>query len=85
MAATPDITVNTGSSHQTIDGFGAATPIFSSGGDQWTTSDTQTLVGMGQGQLGLSIVRTVVSPDVEKCALHPRPRCRRPGHRADGR
>ncbi|MFY1649781.1 cellulose binding domain-containing protein [Solwaraspora sp. WMMB762] len=62
MAATPDITVNTGSSYQTIDGFGAATPIFSSGGDQWTTSETQTLVGMGQGQLGLSIVRTVVSP-----------------------
>ncbi|MDG4766465.1 cellulose binding domain-containing protein [Solwaraspora sp. WMMD406] len=62
MAATPDITVNTGSSYQTIDGFGAATPIFSSGGDQWSTSETQTLVGMGQGQLGLSIVRTVVSP-----------------------
>ncbi|MEQ4304666.1 cellulose binding domain-containing protein [Plantactinospora sp. B6F1] len=62
LAATPDITVNTASSYQTIDGFGAATPIFSSGGDQWTTSETQTLVGMGRGQLGLSIVRTVVSP-----------------------
>ncbi|WP_198348000.1 cellulose binding domain-containing protein [Plantactinospora sp. KBS50] len=63
LAATPDITVDTGTTYQTIDGFGAATPIFSGAGDQWTTSETQTLVGMGQGQLGLSIVRTVISPE----------------------
>lgn len=62
LAQTPDITVNTSSSFQTIDGFGAATPIFNVGG-QWTTSETQTLVGMGSGELGLSIVRTVVSPE----------------------
>ncbi|MDW5330293.1 glycoside hydrolase [Plantactinospora sp. KLBMP9567] len=62
LAATPDITVNTASSYQTIDGFGAATPIFGGSGDPWTDSETQTLVGMGQGQLGMSIVRTVVSP-----------------------
>lgn len=61
-AQTPDITVNTSSSFQTIDGFGAATPIFNVGG-QWTTSETQTLVGMGSGELGLSIVRTVISPE----------------------
>ena len=63
LAATPDITVNTASSFQTIDGFGAATPVFSGASSQWTTSQTQTLVGMGQGQLGLSIVRTVISPE----------------------
>jgi O-glycosyl hydrolase len=61
-AQTPDITVNTSTSFQTIDGFGAATPIFNVGG-QWTTSETQTLVGMGSGELGLSIVRTVISPE----------------------
>jgi O-glycosyl hydrolase len=62
LAQTPDITVNTSTSFQTIDGFGAATPIFNVGG-QWTTSETQTLVGMGSGELGLSIVRTVISPE----------------------
>jgi glucuronoarabinoxylan endo-1,4-beta-xylanase len=62
LAATPDITVDTASSYQTIDGFGAATPIWGGAGGQWTTGETQTLVGMGKGQLGLSIVRTGLSP-----------------------
>ncbi len=62
QAATPDITVNTATTYQTIDGFGAATPIFNGSGSPWTASETQTLVGTGEGQLGLSIVRTVVSP-----------------------
>lgn len=58
-SAPADITVNTGTKYQTIDGFGAATPIW---GGAWSTADTQTLVGMGDNQLGLSIVRTGVSP-----------------------
>ncbi|GAA1871951.1 hypothetical protein GCM10009751_34160 [Myceligenerans crystallogenes] len=61
-AATPDITVGT-TTHQTVDGFGAATPIFSGSSAQWTTAEAQTLTGTGPGQLGLSIVRTVVSPE----------------------
>lgn len=69
LAQTPDIVVDTSSSFQTIDGFGAATPIFF-GSDQWTTSETQTLVGMGTGQLGLSIVRTVVSPESSEWSWH---------------
>ncbi|GGO14061.1 xylanase [Micromonospora parathelypteridis] len=70
LAATPDITVNTASSYQTIDGFGAATPIFNGSGSPWTDSETQTLVGMGQGQLGMSIVRTVVSPVSSEWSLY---------------
>ncbi|KQY22722.1 cellulose-binding protein [Cellulomonas sp. Root485] len=54
-----DITVNTGRKFQTIDGFGAAVSIW---GGAWSTTDTQTLVGMGDNQLGLSIVRTGISP-----------------------
>lgn len=69
-AATPDITVNTASSYQTIDGFGAATPIFSGSGSPWTTAETQTLVGMGKGQLGLSIVRSVISPVSSEWSLY---------------
>ena len=57
-----DLTVNTGTKYQTIDGFGAATPIWGGAGGQWSTSDTQTLVGTGPNQLGLSIVRTGLSP-----------------------
>ncbi|HEY8474458.1 MAG TPA: cellulose binding domain-containing protein [Natronosporangium sp.] len=67
-AQSPDITVNTASTFQTIDGFGAATPIFNVGG-QWTTSETQTLVGMGPNELGLSIVRTVISPESSEWSL----------------
>jgi O-glycosyl hydrolase len=60
--APADITVNTGTRYQTVDGFGAAMPIWGGAGGQWSTSETQTLVGTGPGQLGLSIVRTGVSP-----------------------
>ncbi|MEE6261723.1 cellulose binding domain-containing protein [Plantactinospora sonchi] len=70
LAATPDITVDTVSSYQTIDGFGAATPIFGGSGSPWTTSETQTLVGTGPGQLGLSIIRTVVSPVSSEWGLY---------------
>jgi glucuronoarabinoxylan endo-1,4-beta-xylanase len=58
-SATPDITVNSAVRYQTIDGFGAAVPIW---GGAWPTAETQTLVGTGAGQLGLSIVRTGISP-----------------------
>jgi O-glycosyl hydrolase len=58
-AGPADITVNSATRYQTIDGYGAATPIW---GGTWSTTDTQTLVGLGAGQLGLSIVRTGISP-----------------------
>ncbi|MEV4479553.1 cellulose binding domain-containing protein [Micromonospora coxensis] len=54
-----DITVNSATKYQTIDGFGAAVSIW---GGAWSTSETQTLVGLGPNQLGLSIVRTGISP-----------------------
>ena len=57
--APADITVNPATKYQTVDGFGAATPIW---GGAWSTTDTQTLVGLGTNQLGLSIVRTGLSP-----------------------
>ncbi|GAB7045836.1 glycoside hydrolase family 30 beta sandwich domain-containing protein [Catenuloplanes indicus JCM 9534] len=58
-AGNPDITVNTATRYQTVDGFGAAVSIW---GSAWSTAETQTLVGTGPNQLGLSIVRTGVSP-----------------------
>ncbi|MEU4243643.1 cellulose binding domain-containing protein [Actinoplanes sp. NPDC026619] len=58
-SATPDITVNTATKYQTIDGFGSAVSIW---GGAWSTAETQTLVGSGTNQLGLSIVRTGISP-----------------------
>jgi glucuronoarabinoxylan endo-1,4-beta-xylanase len=57
--AAADITVNTATKYQTIDGFGAAVSIW---GSAWSTAETQTLVGTGPNQLGLSIVRTGISP-----------------------
>ncbi|MCW6005122.1 cellulose binding domain-containing protein, partial [Micromonospora sp. CPCC 205371] len=54
-----DITVNSATRYQTIDGFGAAVSIW---GSAWSTAETQTLVGMGANQFGLSIVRTGISP-----------------------
>jgi glucuronoarabinoxylan endo-1,4-beta-xylanase len=57
--ATADITVNTATKFQTVDGFGAAVSIW---GGAWSTTETQTLVGLGANQFGLSIVRTGISP-----------------------
>jgi O-glycosyl hydrolase len=54
-----DITVDTATRYQTIDGFGAAVSIW---GGAWSTAETQTLVGLGTDQFGLSIVRTGISP-----------------------
>ncbi|GAA1832279.1 hypothetical protein GCM10009682_58460 [Luedemannella flava] len=65
--ASPDITVNLGSKYQVIDGFGAATAIW---GGTWSTADTQTLVGLGANQLGLSIVRTGISPVSSEWSTH---------------
>ncbi|MFC7529213.1 cellulose binding domain-containing protein [Actinoplanes sp. GCM10030250] len=58
-AGPADITVNSATKYQTVDGFGAAVSIW---GGAWSTAETQTLVGLGANQLGLSIVRTGVSP-----------------------
>lgn len=62
-----DLTVNTGTTYQTVDGFGAAVSIWGSG---WSTADTQTLVGMGDDQLGLSIIRTGISPVSSEWSAH---------------
>ena len=62
-----DITVNSATRYQTVDGFGAAQSIW---GSAWSTTETQTLVGMGANQLGLSIVRTGLSPVSSEWATH---------------
>lgn len=56
---TADITVNTATRYQTVDGFGAAVSIW---GSAWSAAETQRLVGLGADQFGLSIVRTGISP-----------------------
>lgn len=53
--------------YQTIDGFGAALPM-------WTTNmllsdEVRTLVGMGDEELGLSILRTIISPNSDEWEL----------------
>jgi O-glycosyl hydrolase len=65
--AAPDITVNGATRFQTIDGFGAAVSIW---GSAWSTAETQTLVGLGANQFGLSIVRTGISPVSGEWATH---------------
>ncbi|WBB78811.1 cellulose binding domain-containing protein [Micromonospora sp. WMMD882] len=62
-----DITVNSAARYQTIDGFGAAQSIW---GSAWSTAETQTLVGTGPNQLGLSIVRTGLSPVSSEWSIH---------------
>ncbi|GIJ72084.1 cellulose binding domain-containing protein [Virgisporangium ochraceum] len=62
-----DITVNAATRYQTVDGFGAATAIW---GSAWSTAETQTLVGTGANQLGLSIVRTGISPVSSEWSTH---------------
>jgi glucuronoarabinoxylan endo-1,4-beta-xylanase len=66
-AGAADITVNSATRYQTVDGFGAATSIW---GSAWSTAETQTLVGLGADQLGLSIVRTGISPVPGEWSTH---------------
>ncbi|GIE94116.1 cellulose binding domain-containing protein [Paractinoplanes rishiriensis] len=66
--ATPDITVNSATRYQTVDGFGAATAIWGTG--TWSAAETQTLVGLGANQFGMSIVRTGISPESGEWGTH---------------
>ncbi|WP_407664259.1 glycoside hydrolase family 30 beta sandwich domain-containing protein [Micromonospora parastrephiae] len=59
--------MNGNTRYQTVDGFGAAQSIW---GSAWSTAETQTLVGMGANQLGLSIVRTGLSPVSSEWSTH---------------
>lgn len=56
-----DITVNTSTTYQIIDGFGGALPMW--GQSTWTAAETRTLVGLGDDELGMSIVRTIIDPE----------------------
>lgn len=60
--------MNPATRYQTIDGFGAATWIW--GSNTWSTAETQTLVGMGPNQFGLSIIRTGISPVSSEWSTH---------------
>ncbi len=63
-----DITVDTATKYQMIDGFGGALPMWSS--STWSSSETQKLVGMGNDQLGMSIVRTIIRPSQNDWSRH---------------
>ncbi len=58
-----DLTIDTNTKYQTMDGFGAALPMWGSASSMWTTNEVHSLVGLGQDELGLSIVRTIIDPD----------------------
>ncbi len=49
--------------HQTVDGFGGALPMWNVVTESLTDSEVQSLVGMGENELGFSILRTIVDPD----------------------
>ncbi|MFN8076068.1 MAG: carbohydrate binding domain-containing protein [Kineosporiaceae bacterium] len=59
-----DLTVDPATRYQKIDGFGAALPIWpGSANGMLSTSEVRTLVGTGESELGLSIIRTMLSHD----------------------
>lgn len=64
IVLTPNITVDTSTRHQTIDGFGGALPMWvASASTMLTTDEVRTAVGMGDNELGLSILRTIIEPN----------------------
>ena len=63
-----DITVNTSVTYQVIDGFGGAMPMW--GQSSWTAAETRTLVGMGDNELGMSIVRTIIDPESSQWGVY---------------
>lgn len=58
-----DITVDPGTTYQVIDGFGAALPMWGSESGMWTTDEVHKFIGTGDGELGLSLLRTIIDPD----------------------
>lgn len=55
-----DVVIDTQTRHQTIAGFGAALPMWTS--NMLTEGEVQSLVGRGDNELGLSILRTIIDP-----------------------
>ncbi len=49
--------------HQTVDGFGGALPMWNVVAESLTDSEVQSLVGMGEEELGFSILRTIIDPN----------------------
>lgn len=71
MPVTGDITINTSTQYQLIDGFGAALPMWiGSAANSWSLEETRKLVGMADDELGLSIVRTIIRPYQEQWPYH---------------
>lgn len=65
-----DVSVDLSTSYQTIDGFGAALPMWvGSANGMLTTAEVRKAVGMGNDELGLSILRTMISPDSNSWAF----------------
>jgi len=56
-----DIQVVPQTRYQTVDGFGAALPMWTN--NMLTSDEVRTLVGTGDDELGLSIIRTIISPN----------------------
>jgi O-glycosyl hydrolase len=63
VVLTPNITIDTATKYQTIDGFGAALPMWGGSTNMWTTAEVQKAVGMGDSEIGMSILRTIIDPD----------------------
>ncbi len=49
--------------HQVVDGFGGALPMWTVVAESLTDSEVRSLVGMGENELGFSILRTIVDPN----------------------
>ncbi len=55
-----ELTVDLQTRYQTIDGFGAALPMWTY--DMLSDDEVNTLVGTGDNELGLTILRTIINP-----------------------
>jgi len=59
-----DVSIDLNTTYQTIDGFGAALPMWvGSANGMLTTAEVRKAVGIGKDELGLSILRTMIYPD----------------------
>ncbi|HSC85686.1 MAG TPA: hypothetical protein VLC09_00365, partial [Polyangiaceae bacterium] len=64
-----DLVIDSSATHQRIDGFGAALPMWvGSAAGMLTSDEIHKWVGLGDDQLGLSIVRTIIEPARAKWA-----------------
>lgn len=57
------LSIDTSTEHQRVAGFGGAVPMWTVVATELTDEEVRTLVGTGEDELGITLLRTIIDPD----------------------